>query len=230
MRRRYRPPMLGAWRAKLVCLLLAFLLTVLAIVATTHLRALLGNLAATRVSNLVGRVVMEAVSDAINGGEIQYNSLISLEKDAEGHITALQSNMAEFNRLQSAITQDVLGRLGEVSDMDLSIPAGTLTGSALLVGRGPSITIRMQSVGSCSAHFENQFDQAGINQTTHRILLCVDVSMSILLPGFRTSTQVSNSFSVAETVIVGNVPDSYTYFDSGNPIEDDAFDYSINNG
>ena len=54
--------------------------------------------------------------------------------------------------------------------------------------------------------------------------------MSILLPGFRTSTQVSNSFSVAETVIVGNVPDSYTYFDSGNPIEDDAFDYSINNG
>ena len=230
MRRRYRPPMLGAWRAKLVCLLLAFLLTVLAIVATTHLRALLGNLAATRVSNLVGRVVMEAVSDAINGGEIQYNSLISLEKDAEGHITALQSNMAEFNRLQSAITQDVLGRLGEVSDMDLSIPAGTLTGSALLVGRGPSITIRMQSVGSCSAHFENQFDQAGINQTTHRILLCVDVSMSILLPGFRTSTQVSNSFSVAETVIVGNVPDSYTYFDSGNPIEEDAFDYSINNG
>lgn len=230
MRRRYRPPMSGAWRAKLVCLPLAFLLTVLAIVATTHLRALLGNLAATRVSNLVGRVVMEAVSDAINGGEIQYNSLISLEKDAEGHITALQSNMAEFNRLQSAITQDVLGRLGEVSDMDLSIPAGTLTGSALLVGRGPSITIRMQSVGSCSAHFENQFDQAGINQTTHRILLCVDVSMSILLPGFRTSTQVSNSFSVAETVIVGNVPDSYTYFDSGNPIEDDAFDYSINNG
>ena len=230
MRRRYRPPMSGAWRAKLVCLLLAFLLTVLAIVATTHLRALLGNLAATRVSNLVGRVVMEAVSDAINGGEIQYNSLISLEKDAEGHITALQSNMAEFNRLQSAITQDVLGRLGEVSDMDLSIPAGTLTGSALLVGRGPSITIRMQSVGSCSAHFETQFDQAGINQTTHRILLCVDVSMSILLPGFRTSTQVSNSFSVAETVIVGNVPDSYTYFDSGNPIEDDAFDYSINNG
>lgn len=230
MRRRYRPPMAGPQRAKLICLLLAFLLTVLAVVATTHLRALLGNLAATRVSNLVGRVVTEAVSDAINGGEIQYNSLISLEKDAEGHITALQSNMAAFNRLQSDITQDVLSRLEQVSDIDLSIPIGTLTGSALLVGRGPGITIRMQSVGSCSAHFENQFDQAGINQTTHRILLCIDVSMSILLPGFRTSTQVSNTFSVAETVIVGGVPDSYTYFDSGNPIEDDAFDYSINNG
>lgn len=231
--RRYRPPrspMLPRQKAKLICFFLSVLLITLTLVGTSHLRALLGNLAVTRVTNLVGQLVTAAVSDAVEGGEIQYNSLISLEKDAEGHITALQSNMAEFNRLQSAITQDVLGRLGEVSDMDLSIPAGTLTGSALLVGRGPSITIRMQSVGSCSAHFENQFDQAGINQTTHRILLCVDVSMSILLPGFRTSTQVSNSFSVAETVIVGNVPDSYTYFDSGNPIEDDAFDYSINNG
>ncbi|MCI9563172.1 MAG: sporulation protein YunB [Oscillospiraceae bacterium] len=230
MRRRYRLPMPPGQRAKLICFFLSVALLSLTIVGTNHLRSLLGNLAVTRVSNMVGRVVMEAVSDAVNSGEIQYNDLISLEKDADGGIAALQSNMAEFNRLQSAITKDILDRLGQVSEMDLTIPLGTLTGSALLVGRGPSLSVRMQSLGSCSAHFENQFDQAGINQTTHRILLCVDVSMSILLPGFRTSTQVSNAFSVAETVIVGDVPGSYTYFDSGNPIEQDAFDYSINNG
>ena len=230
MRRRYRLPMPPGQKAKLICFFLSVALLSLTIVGTNHLRSLLGNLAVTRVSNMVGRVVMEAVSDAVNSGEIQYNDLISLEKDADGGIAALQSNMAEFNRLQSAITKDILDRLGQVSEMDLTIPLGTLTGSALLVGRGPTLSVRMQSLGSCSAHFENQFDQAGINQTTHRILLCVDVSMSILLPGFRTSTQVSNAFSVAETVIVGDVPGSYTYFDSGNPIEQDAFDYSINNG
>ena len=230
MRRRYRLPMPPGQKAKLICFFLSVALLSLTIVGTNHLRSLLGNLAVTRVSNMVGRVVMEAVSDAVNSGEIQYNDLISLEKDADGGIAALQSNMAEFNRLQSAITKDILDRLGQVSEMDLTIPLGTLTGSALLVGRGPSLSVRMQSLGSCSAHFESQFDQAGINQTTHRILLCVDVSMSILLPGFRTSTQVSNAFSVAETVIVGDVPGSYTYFDSGNPIEQDAFDYSINNG
>ena len=230
MRRRYRLPMPPKQKAKLVCFFLSVALLSLAVVATSHLRTLLGNLAVTRVTNMVGRVVTEAVSDAINGGEIQYNDLISLEKDAEGGITALQSNMAEFNRLQSAITKDILDRLGQVSDTDLEIPLGTLTGSALLVGRGPRLSVRMQSLGSCSAHFENQFDQAGINQTTHRILLCVDVYMSILLPGFRTGTQVVNSYAVAETVIVGDVPDTYTYFDSGNPVEEDAFEYSINNG
>ncbi len=230
MRRGYWPVRSGAWRIKAICFFISAALIALTVVATGHLRALLGNLAVTRVSNMVGKVVTTAVSDSLASGEIEYSNLITLEKGEGGAITALHSNMAEFNRLQSEITQDILNRLGEVSDTNLVIPAGTLTGSALLVGRGPSVTVKMQSVGSCSAHFENQFDQAGINQTTHRILLCVDVTMSILLPGFRTSTEVSNSFSVAETVIVGAVPDTYTYFDSGNPIEEDAFEYSINNG
>lgn len=227
---RRRPPMRPQQKAKLVCFFLAAVLMTLAVIATTHLRTMLGGLAVTRVSNLVGTVVTEAVSDAINSGEIQYNNLISLEKNTSGGIAAMQSNMAEFNRLQSAITQDILNRLGEMSDIDLVIPVGTLTGSALLAGRGPGFTVRMQTTGSCSARFENQFSHAGINQTTHSIILYVDVSMSILLPGFRTGTDVSNSFSVAETIIVGDVPDTYTYFDSGNDIQDDAFEYSINNG
>jgi len=217
-------------KAKIFCFLLSCVLITLAVVVMGHLKTLLGNLAVTRVSNMVGRVVTEAVSDAVNSGEVRYDNLISLEKNDSGGIAALVSNMAEFNRLQSAITQDILDRLSEMSDVELTIPIGTLTGSPLLAGRGPGATIRMQSTGSCSARFANEFTQAGINQTTHRIILCVDVSMSILLPGFRTGTEVSNSFAVAETVIVGDVPDSYTYFDSGNDIEEDAYEYAINNG
>ena len=150
--------------------------------------------------------------------------------ELDSGVSALQSSMAECNRLESAITEDVLHRLSQMSDTQLSIPIGTLTGSALLAGHGPRLTVKMQSTGSCSAHFENQFSDAGINQTTHSILLYVDVSVTILLPGLSTRTQVSSSFSVAETVIVGDVPDTYTQFDSGNAAEDDAYEYAINNG
>lgn len=233
MRRRARPPApmtARARRARAVCVLLAVVLTTVMVIVLSHLRTLLGDLAITRVSNTVNRLVVSAVSDAIESGEIQYDKLITLQKDNEGRITALQSNMAEFNRLQSAITEDVLRRLGEMADTQLSIPLGTLTGSALLAGHGPRLTVNMQSTGSCSAHFENAFSDAGINQTTHSILLYVDVSVAILLPGFSTRTQVSSSFSVAETVIVGAVPDTYTQFDSGNAVEEDAYEYAINNG
>lgn len=227
---RRRPPMPPRQKAKWFCFFLSAVLLALAVVATGHLRSILGNLAVTRVSNLVNRVVTEAVSEAVDSGDIQYNDLISLEKNDSGGVAALVSNMAEFNRLQSAITGDILARLEDMADIELDIPLGTLSGSAFLAGRGPSLSVRMQSTGSCSARFENQFSHAGINQTTHRILLCVDVSMSILLPGFRTGTEVSNAFSVAETVIVGEVPGTYTYFDSGNDVGEDAYEYAINNG
>ncbi len=229
MRRRKRLPLRTAQKIKLICFFASVCTLTLALVCAMHLKTLLSNLAVTRVSSSVNRLVALAVNDAVNSGDIQYDNLIAFEKDNDGKITALQSNNAEFNRLQAFITQDVLQRLSETKEMILSIPLGTLMGSALLAGHGPSFRVKMQTAGSCTAHFENQFSDAGINQTTHRILLFVDVSMNILLPGFRTYTKISNSFSVAETVIVGAVPESYTYFHSGNDIEEDAYDYSMNN-
>ena len=200
------------------------------LICASHLKTLLSDLAVTRISGTVNRLVALAVSDAVNNGDIQYGNLITFEKDNNGKITALRSNIAEFNRLQAFITQDILQRLSESNESILSIPLGTLMGSAILAGRGPSFRVKMQTAGSCAARFENRFSDAGINQTTHRILLYVDVSMSILLPGFRTYTKVTNSFSVAETVIVGAVPENYTYFHSGNDTEEDAYEYSMNKG
>jgi sporulation protein YunB len=136
--------------------------------------------------------------------------------------------MPEFNRLQSRILDQILERISEVSTHDLSIPLGSLTNLDLLAGRGPLITVKMQSVGSSTARLVNRFTSAGINQTKHQILLNVDVYVSILLPGFTTATKVSNSFTVAETVIVGSVPDSYTYFDSDDPLSEDAEQFTLN--
>ncbi len=207
------------------------LLTVVAVVAVIHMEPILVSMATARVSNTVNRVVVAAVNDAIQNGEIDYAMLVDFEKDAAGHVTALKSNMAAFNRLQSRIADDILLRLSEVSTTELSIPVGTLSGSSLLAGRGPAIKIKMQAVGSTTASFRNTFTSAGINQTRHQILLDVNVYMSILLPGFRTSTKVTNEISVAETVIVGSVPQTYTHFNTApDEIDDYAEDYILNNG
>ena len=132
-------------------------------------------------------------------------------------------------RLQSQILDLILSRIDQVSARELSIPVGSLTGSPLLAGRGPRISVRMESVGSSSARFENQFESAGINQTKHRIVLRIDVYVSILLPGYSAVTQVSNEITVAETVIVGEVPDTYTYFSTVPAEYDaDAKDYILN--
>ena len=169
---------------RLTWLVLAVLLTAgLGCAAVLHMRPIIVSLATARVSNAVNRIVVDAVRDAIDSGQVDYNVLIHLEKDETGRVAALESNMAAFNRLRSQIADEILRRLSEVSTSELSIPVGTLTGSTLLAGRGPCIRVRMQAVGSTDASLRNAFSAAGINQTRHQILLSVDVYTSILLPG-----------------------------------------------
>ena len=201
----------------------------LVITAAVQMRPLLASLATTKVSTTVTRIVSEAVYQAIEDGEIRYDGLVTFEKDETGQITAVRSNMAAFNHLQADILDTILTRIDQVSARELSIPVGTLTGFSLLAGRGPRISVRMESVGSSEANFHNEFVSAGINQTKHQIILTVDVSVSILLPGFTTATKVSNSFIVAETVIVGSVPDTYTYFATEpDTYLEDTKDYILN--
>lgn len=216
----------GVWLSLLALTLLAAALSLL-----WHLKPVMTSMAMARVSNMVNRIVSAAVNEAVESGEIDYGSFVIFDKDDTGHITALRSNVAEVNRMQGRIADEILLRLSEVSTSELEIPLGTLTGSALLAGRGPSLYVRMQAVGSANAVFRNQFTAAGINQTRHQIFLDVDVYMSILLPGMKTSTKVSNEIAVAETVIVGGVPDTYTYF-STTPDEAAQYaeDYIMNNG
>ena len=216
----------GKW--KILAILFLLVTVFLCICAMAELKPILTNLATARVSNTVTGIVNRSVNETVFSGGVDYDTLISFEKDAEGRITAVKSNMAEINRLQSAILDDVLTKLSETSTRELAIPIGTLSGSALFSGRGPSIKIKMQSVGSSSARFENAFSAAGINQTKHQIMLIVDVNVSILLPGFTTVTRGSNTFAVAETVIVGSVPETYTNFVSSESLDGLAGEYIMN--
>ena len=202
----------GRWKlaaAALLAVLLAAVLTAMA-----QLRPIMDSMATARVSNVIHKAVAEAVSETIATGRYDYTDLIRLEKDDGGKITALTSNMLQFNQLQIDVSENVMKKVGSVSSSELSIPVGSLTGVALLAGRGPDVHIKVLSVGSPTAEFENRFTDAGINQTKHQILLNVDVNVQMLMPGYTRTITVSSTLSVAETVIVGSVPETYTYFHS----------------
>ena len=207
MRRRGGRRKLAA--AALLAVLLAAVLTAMA-----QLRPIMDSMATARVSNVIHKAVAEAVSETIATGRYDYTDLIRLEKDDGGKITALTSNMIQFNQLQIDVSENVMKKVGSVSSSELSIPVGSLTGVALLAGRGPDVHIKVLSVGSPTAEFENRFTDAGINQTKHQILLNVDVNVQMLMPGYTRTITVSSTLSVAETVIVGSVPETYTYFHS----------------
>jgi sporulation protein YunB len=99
--------------------------------------------------------------------------------------------------------------MSELNTQRLSIPVGTLFGGELLTGRGPKLPLKLMISNSVLSEFKNSFDEAGINQTRHEIMLELTADIYVVLPGYKTSAQVKTNISVAETIIVGKVPDTY---------------------
>lgn len=129
-------------RVRIWIVIVLFSLTALLWAVLLHLRPILVNVATARCSNTVHRIVVAAVNDAVASGHLEYGKLVSFDKDADGHVAALRSDMAAFNRLQTEVADDVLARLVEVSATELAIPLGTLTGSPLLAAAARSCTSR----------------------------------------------------------------------------------------
>lgn len=199
-----------------------FILMVILLILLIRLQPVVARMATARASNSVKQAINTAVNEKITEGNITYHDLILLEKDFNGHITALITNMAKINTLQAQITERVIELLSEKRISELSIPVGNLIGGPLFSGRGFGIPVRIVSVSAVSSHFSNEFTSAGINQTRHRIILSVTVNINVLIPGSLSKAEINNEISVAETVIVGDVPNTYTYFE-----ESSAYDTAI---
>lgn len=174
-----------------------------------HLRPVLEAMATAKVSNAVTQTLDGAITEEIVGSGLLYSDLVTMERDSTGRVTALSSNMAELNNLRSGILGTVVAAVDTMDRAQLAIPIGNLTGVNFFTGRGIELPVEVVAVGAAHAEFQNQFSDAGINQTRHQINLEVTVAVNILLAGSSLPMDVSAQVPVAETVIVGTVPGTY---------------------
>ncbi|WP_085833310.1 sporulation protein YunB [Clostridium merdae] len=150
----------------------------------------------------------ESVLEELNADNITYEDLISLQRDSQGKVQTITTNMAKTNEIKAKITNTVQKNL-HASKINTSVPLGTLLGSRLLHGRGPDIPLVVTLKGNVESDFKTKFESAGINQTRHQIYLELHTEIYSFIPGLHTATDVTTSVLVAETVIVGEVPQLY---------------------
>lgn len=193
-----------------------------ALLLQTKINPLTEELALAKISDAASNVINQAVSQQIEEGNVGYQDLVNLERDNEGNITALTTNMREMNRLKTQLLTRLDSDIYDISDDEISIPLGNLTGIQLLSGRGGSIPVKIVAVSSSDADFHGEFYSAGINQTVHRIMMDVAIDLIVLLPTGTVTDRVVTEVCVAETVLLGKVPESYTYFSGNN---DNMMDY-----
>ena len=141
--------------------------------------------------------------------EHTYDELFTVEKDANGNITMIKSNVIPINEIISDVAIKIQEDLDKQGRKDIEIALGSFTGIKLLAGRGPGIKIKISTVGNVGADLRSEFIAQGINQTLHRIYLQVKCEVSILTP-FRDMTKdITNQVLILENVIMGTVPDTY---------------------
>ncbi len=196
-------------RAKrtLALLVAAMILAALAALSA-GLRSMVTEYAASAARDMVVTRVNQIVKDVMADPAFRGEQLVKLERDASGAVTAVTANVTAVNTLSS----EVLGRAVDATEQEeltVKIPLANLLGSALFMNRGPSVSVDVTVLSSSTAGFRSEITSAGINQTLHQLFLDLDVQLSFLLPWREMDTGVQTEILVSETVIVGQVPDSY---------------------
>ena len=189
--------------------MLLIILLVLFFTLRSKYRLVIHDLAETQVKNTTSDLTNDAIAKQIAIGEIQYDRIVFFEKDLDGRITALKTNMTEVNRLKTDILNIINDEILALDTSDIGIPLGSLFFPELLSGKGPAIPVHILSIRNSDAGFVSHFSQAGINQTLHRLNMEVSIDVAVLVLGQTSSFTMTSEVVVAETVIVGDVPQTY---------------------
>lgn len=172
--------------------------------------------------------INRAVTDCLVESGDLYGSLMKVSEDEAGNVKSLAADIAKINLLKADITQTIVEQTAAVEFQQLRIPLGTVVGGAFLMGRGPLLPIRVSTSGSVLTSLYSEFSDAGINQTNHQVYMTITVHFFVAIPSlYYTTVDVSSVFLVAESVLLGDVPDSFTSVnDDRSDLIGKIFDYA----
>ena len=212
--------MLRRFRIFLRVMILAVLgVAVAFLVFRSRFRDVIQELAQTQVKNTTSDLTNDAIAKQIADGVIQYDRIVYFEKDLDGRITALKTNIGEINRLKTDILNIINDEILALDTSDIGIPLGSLFLPEFFSGKGPVIPVHILSIRNSDAVFASDFSQAGINQTLHRVNMEVSIDVAVLVLGQASSFTITSEVVVAETVIVGEVPDTFLQTGGSNGTE-----------
>jgi sporulation protein YunB len=195
-------------RLKIVAVLIV--LVVLLIGLDSSLRPLIKQVSASRGRAISTQAINDAITQVMADQSEKYQNITTIRENESGEISSIETDGVKINSLKAAISGAVQKKLLERNYTNAKIPIGTLTGNELLVGRGPEIEVKLKLHGNVLSDLASEFSSAGINQTLHRVILKVKITVFIELPGYNTYTDVETNYVISETLIVGRVPEHYT--------------------
>ncbi len=182
----------------------------LSLCAGLTLRRLSRQVAMSEAIDVINLSINETVARIMKEQNYPADYFIKLEKDGEANITAVTTDTTRVNAFSALVLSESI-RSADSRKLEVSIPLGNLTGSSLLLGRGPEVPVEIIMLTSSFVSFQNELTSTGINQSKHRITLQANVDIDILIPWVTVSTTICTEIPIAETIIIGRVPQTYVH-------------------
>lgn len=202
--RRWRRPGRLRWLAVLLLPLLtagAFLL---------RCRPLVLAFAESEALWIAERTVNTAAETVIDDNAALCRSMIETTYNDQHVLASVVTDAAAVNRMKTAIGSEIMRQMDGLTEVYASMPLGTMLGLDFLSGWGPLISLPMSVTNSVFTTVSSSLEAIGMNQTSYRVLINVEVSLYVVTPGGRTTAKLNTAFSVAEAVLLGDVPEALT--------------------
>lgn len=164
--------------------------------------------ASSKVRSLATSAVNNAVFYAITE-KTDYNNLITVYSDSFGKINMIQADSVKINALARETSKASQESINKIGDQGIDLALGTLTGFDLIIGQGPKVHLKTLPVGTVNTEFYSEFTSCGINQTRHKIYIVVEATVDVILPLKNERIITTTEVLVSESVLLGEVPDTY---------------------
>ncbi len=206
-------------RLKRLLLVLPIMLLLIAggfLYINANLKPVLVGLSKARVESVAAKAMNDAILEILSESGAT-DDLLIVHANEDG-VYLLQANSGKLNAVAAQCADSAQERIMALGEQGITIPLGTVLGIPLFSGKGPKLTLRFTPAGAVQSSFESAFADAGINQTIHKITLRLTATVRIILPGESHTVTISSVATIAESIIVGDVPSTYADVDDGEEI------------
>ncbi|MBS5661873.1 MAG: sporulation protein YunB [Clostridiales bacterium] len=191
-------------------LMLGLTLLCILFLVDRKVRPIIKNNAAIQAKMIATKALNQAITEQLRDKDYTYDTMVKLGKDNDGQIISMETNTAQINEIQAQLTENAIRQLETIEDTVYKIRFGTLLHSEYFAGKGVQLKFHLQPAGYVTTKILSSFTEAGINQTRHEIKFRITVPIAVAATGYHTSTDVGIDFVLADTLIVGEVPQYYT--------------------
>lgn len=166
------------------------------------------NIAIGKADYILQKIHNEAIVDVLK--KDNYDDLINIIRDSNNKITGIQTNTVKVNMLKSKIVNEITNKLNSIKNKTIAIPLLAFLRNPFILEKGPVLNISIRPISITKTELNSTFISEGVNQTKHQLDLICKTEITIVLPSVRIKHKNSTLIPISQTIIVGEVPQSYT--------------------